>query len=225
MSDDNKKTIYMIDWLNAELSKRGHKNFRWAKPEDVLPHFQVIRNALVHDVTWSADTPLPLRDAAGKVVPLHLAVERDEAMPIRPIKGNVAVTLRASGTLTSRPSKIAKSPVYVYASHPDDDHSEKCGGSVPPPPRRIALPPGYMMERVIRSVFFFARTTPRMFEEVLADYQHDMLKAEAHGATAAALWRLRVKYWGALIWMLVGELPADVLGKILGKVIRGITGG
>lgn len=231
MSEDNKK---MMDWLNAELSKRGHKNFRWTKPEGVLPH--IIRNAVFHDVTWSAGTPLTLRDGVGKAVTIHPAVERDEAMPIRPVGGATEEddieeeddteednteeddTLRASGTVTFRPAKSAKSPVHFYSSGADDDHSEKCGGS---PPQRIELPPGYVMERVTRCLFFFALTRPREFEEIVGDYEYNMIEAEAKGATAGALWLLRLKYWGAYFYTLAVRLPAGIVGKI----IRTLTGG
>jgi hypothetical protein len=237
MSDDDKKSI---DWLTAELAKRGHKNFRWAGPEDVLPHLQV-RKVLVHDAPWLADTPLPLRDAAGKVVPIHPAVEREEALPIRPVKTvtlGTAVerdqampiqpiggateesdTLRASGTVTFDSDQPDNGPVHVYPSHPDDDHSEKCGGSAPPP-RRIALPPGYGMERLTRCLFFFARVTPREFEEIRGDYEYNMIEAEAKGATAAALWLLRIKYWGAYLYTLAVRIPAGIVGQII-QAIKG----
>jgi len=198
MSDRNKE---MIDWFNAELSKLGHENFQWTNPEDMTRHFQIPSNV----TGLSVDTP------GWKAVTIETAVERDEAMPIRPIKGNVAAiekgdTVRASGTVTFQPPKGAGSPIYTYSSGKNR--------------KRITMPPGYMMERVLRWVFFFSRKTPRIFNEVVADYRHEMIEAEASGRTSDLL-RLRIQHWGGFIKSLIIELAAGNLGKI----IKALTGG
>jgi hypothetical protein len=87
--------------------------------------------------------------------------------------------------------------------------------------RQLAMPPGLWMSRIARGVFFFSpKTVERVFEEIIADYRHEMLEAEWKGRTADLRW-LRVQYWGAFIKSLITELAAGSLGRI----IRALTDG
>lgn len=86
---------------------------------------------------------------------------------------------------------------------------------------RIAMPPGYWMERIATTVFFFSpRTVDRVFGESVADYRHEMIKAEAKGASSATLRKLRLQHWGGFFIALVEELAGGVVGKIV-KVLKG----
>lgn len=88
--------------------------------------------------------------------------------------------------------------------------------------RRVAMPPGFWMARIARGVFFLSpKTVERVFEEIIADYRHEMVKAEAkHLATAEMRW-LRVQHWGGFLLALLNQLSVGILGKI----IRALGGG
>jgi hypothetical protein len=221
MKDQRRKVIEAI--INAQWGLDAQSNL----PPEILRHLRN-RNAVFH--MHEPQGPLPLRSSAMTIGP---AVSREEALPIQPMIGNVdaieeddtlngaaineapseGATSRRSGTVTFRADKSQKSPVHFYSGKQSDDNEETGG--------RIAMPPGFWMAQIIRAVFFFSRKTPRMFEELQADYSYDMIRAEANGATAVALWLLRVKYWGALVWMLGMQLPLGVVGKIISALIRG----
>lgn len=88
-------------------------------------------------------------------------------------------------------------------------------------PQRIAMPAGHGMTRAAGFIFFFSpKTFKRISEEVIADYQREMINAEARGASPAELRKLRMQYWGAFIWTLVREFENSALGR-LWKVLTG----
>jgi hypothetical protein len=86
---------------------------------------------------------------------------------------------------------------------------------------KIALPPGYWMERVAGTLFFFSpKTVERVFHEIIGAYQHEIIKAEAAGARRSRLLSLRVQYWGGFLWSIVDKVAFGFVGKIM-KAIKG----
>lgn len=99
----------------------------------------------------------------------------------------------------------------VDATIGDDD--------VPKPP--LAMPPGYWMDRIARGIFFFSpKTIERVFEEIVADYRHETIEAEAKGRSAGTMRRIKAQHWGGFIIAVLEELAGGVVGKIV-KVLKG----
>lgn len=85
---------------------------------------------------------------------------------------------------------------------------------------RIQMPPGYWMDRIARSVFFFSpKTIERIFEEIVGDFRHEMIKAEARG-DLRAMRRLRLQHWGGFIIALIEQLLEGLVGRII-KALKG----
>ena len=84
---------------------------------------------------------------------------------------------------------------------------------------KVALPPGYLMERIASLLFFFSpKTVDRVFGETIADYRHEMIEAEAKGKPRK--W-LRVQYWTGFSISVVLELVNSTLGKLVRMLIKG----
>jgi hypothetical protein len=87
--------------------------------------------------------------------------------------------------------------------------------------RLIAMPPGYRMERAARWLFFFSRKTfRRISEEIIADYRHELVEAEARGQSNAEQRALKIQHWGGFLLAVVDELWSGIVGKIV-KAFKG----
>ena len=90
------------------------------------------------------------------------------------------------------------------------------------PEPKIALPPGYWMQRVAGALFFFSpKTIEHVFCEIIGAYQRDMIKAEAAGESRLRLFSLQVQYWGGFVWSIFDEIAFGFVGKI----VRAFKGG
>jgi hypothetical protein len=111
-----------------------------------------------------------------------------------------AETLKASGTVTFKVSGTLTAKVSA---------------------RVIAKPPGYLMSRIARGVFFFSpKTVERVFEEVIDDYWQEMVKAEANGEPTQRIRMLRAQHWGGFIGALVQEIV-----RAIGAIVKTLKGG
>lgn len=88
------------------------------------------------------------------------------------------------------------------------------------PKPQIAMPPGYWMDRIAAVVFFLSRKKRRVFEEIVADYRHEMIEAEATRAPAHRLLMLRLQHWAGFIASLIDEFLSGVVGRVV-KVLKG----
>lgn len=89
------------------------------------------------------------------------------------------------------------------------------------PKKKIARPPGAGMRRLADLLFFFSpKTVERVFGDIIATYQHEMIKAEGDGAPPSRLLSLQVQYWGGFIWSLFDQVVFGFVGKII-KTLKG----
>jgi len=152
--------------------------------------------------------------AVQNLATIEPAQQREEALPIQLIKSSEHTT-RATGTVTFESTTKKRSPVYFYGEAVEKEQ-RKAKRHV-----AVAVPPGFWMSRIARTVFFFSpKTAERVFEEIIADYRYEAITAEAEGRTSDLRW-LRVQYWGAFIWSLVQEVYAGSLGNIIRALTRG----
>lgn len=202
MSNDKNKEL--IAFINAQLSEKyGRGNFRWVGRDDL--DYLYIANGVVHGVELKN-----LHITGSQVV--HV-IDADHAASVQDmfdrglIKGDVSV-------------------MYLDPPHHDESKMppESCAEVAAYKEalaRQLAMPPGIWMSRIARGVFFFSpRTVERVFEEIIADYRHEMFEAEWRGRTADLRW-LRIQYWGAFIKSVIAELAVGSLGRL----IRALTGG
>lgn len=128
---------------------------------------------------------------------------------IRQVEGNARIHLKISATASARIQLVKVNPDAL-------DHLVVQNASQAP----IAKPPGYWMDRIARGAFFFWPKKLRVFEEIIADYRHEMIEAEAKRAPARRLRTLRFQHWGGFILSLIDEIASGLLGKIV-KVLKG----
>jgi hypothetical protein len=87
--------------------------------------------------------------------------------------------------------------------------------------RAITMPPGYWMKRIANGLFFFSpKTVERVFGEIIADYRHEMIEAEAKRKPPAEMRWLRIRHWGGFLLAVFEEMYLGTVGKIV-KVFKG----
>ena len=203
MSKDNDKKA--IAYINLQIFKKYGRAAKLVMPDHV--DLLYVRNNVVHG--------LELKNFSINIDADH-AASVQEAFARGAIGGNISLVYVdgvGKGTAVAVPHHGSKRPVLESCAELAAYEQALA--------RRLAMPPGLWMSRIARAVFFFSpKTVERVFEEIIADYRHEMIQAEAAGRTADLHW-LRVQYWGAFIKSLIVELSAGSLGKI----IRALTGG
>lgn len=138
----------------------------------------------------------------------------ERGVPLPPTVGTVNVT-EESDTVS------ATATVHGLRPNSIDTTSGVGTPTISVSPRPIAMPPGYWMERVAGVAFFFApKTFRRISEETIADYIHEMIKAEARGDGLRAIRRLRLQHWGGFVIALFDELLTGLVGRIV-KALKG----
>jgi hypothetical protein len=73
------------------------------------------------------------------------------------------------------------------------------------------------MNITARGVSFLAPKTSRVLEESTGDYRHEVIAAQAHGASAATLRRLHARHWLGFIAALLRLLPAELVARLLNQ--------
>jgi len=228
MSDDN----LILQELMAKVTK---SNFTWVSsqeilhhPEDLLLHFagkastdpssgsaQLVWETATRDLARMAGDPhYPsyYSDVRSRLLAAQMEHSATTPLPLR-VPVDPATTILGRRNISEEDTVTASATVVPSGAEAE--------AAVRLPVRVIAMPPGYLMARIARSVFFFSpRTVERVFEEIIADYRHEMVKGEASGKSTRELHAMRIQHWGGFIIAVVLEIAEGTVGRIW-KALKG----